>query len=57
MSSPLDICISPMAFSPYECTRDRISPPKNVHKSHIEMTTHTGILSGILSPFLSWIDK
>ena len=20
------------------CTRDRISPPKNVHKSHIEMT-------------------
>ena len=57
MSSPLDICISPMAFSPCECTRDRISPPKNVHKSHIEMTTHTGILSGILSPFLSWIDK
>ena len=34
---PLDICIYPMDFSPYECARGRISPPKNVHKSHIEM--------------------
>ena len=37
-----------MAFSPYECVRGQISPPKNVHMSHIEMTKHTGILSGIL---------
>ena len=25
-------------------TRNRISPPKNVHKSHIEMTKLSGIL-------------
>ena len=31
---PLNICISPMDFSPYECARGRISPPKNVHMSH-----------------------
>ena len=31
------------------CTRDRISPPMNVHKSHIEMK--------ILSLFLSQIEK
>ena len=53
---PLDICISPMNFSPYECARCRITPPKNVHMSH-KMTKHTGILSGILSPFLLRIDK
>ena len=30
-----------MAFSPYECAQGRISPPKNVHMSHIKMTkTH-----------------
>ena len=34
---PLSICISPMAFFPYECARDRTSPLKNVHKSHIKM--------------------
>ena len=39
-----------MVFSPYECAQGRISPPKNMHMSHIEMTKHTGILSGILSP-------
>ena len=49
----LGICISAMAFSPQKCTRGRISPPKNVHMSHIEMTKHIGILS----PFLSRIDK
>ena len=54
---PLGICISPMIFSPYECARGRITPPKSVHMSHIEMTTQTCILSGILSPFLSRIDK
>ena len=26
------------------CTKNRISPPKNVHRSHIEMTKLTGIL-------------
>ena len=57
MSSPLSICISPMAFSPYECEWGRNFPPKNVHMSHIEMTKHTGILFGILSPFFSQIDK
>ena len=35
------------------CMRNRISPPKDVHKSHIEMTKH----SSILSPFLSGINK
>ena len=54
---PLGICISSIAFSPYECAQGRISPPKNVHMSHIEMTKHIGIFSGILSPFLSRIDK
>ena len=29
-----------MAFSPYECARDRISPLENVHMSNIEMTTN-----------------
>ena len=46
-----------MAFSPYEYARGRISPPKNVHMCHIEMMKHIGLLSGILSPFLSRIDK
>ena len=54
---PLGICISPKAFSPYECARGRIPHPKNVHMSHIEMTIHTSILSNILSLFLSRIDK
>ena len=54
---PLGICISPKAFSPYECAWGRIFPPKNVHMSHIEMTILTGILSGVPSPFLSRIDK
>ena len=36
-----------MAFSLYECARDRIYPPKDMHMSHIERTIHTGILSGI----------
>ena len=26
------------------CTRNKISPPKNVHKSHIKMTKLSGIL-------------
>ena len=43
---PLDICISPMNFSLYECARGRLSPPKNVHMSH-----------KIFSFFLSQIDK
>ena len=47
---PLDICISPMNFSPYECAQGRITPPKNVHMSH-KMTKYTDILSGIPSPF------
>ena len=54
---PLGICISPMIFSPYECAQGRITPLKSVHMSHIEMTTQTCILFGILSPFLSRIDK
>ena len=38
--------------------RNRISPPKDVHKSHIEMTkTLWYTLYSILSPFLSGIDK
>ena len=36
------------------CTRNRISPPKDVHKSHnkshIEMTKHSDILSRVYSP-------
>ena len=32
------------------CMRNRISLPKNVHKSHIEMTKHSGILSRVYSP-------
>ena len=40
------------------CTRNRISPLKDVHKSHIEMTKLSGILLRcILSPFLTRIDK
>ena len=54
---PLGICISPMTFSPYECARGRITPPKSVRMSHIEMMIQTCILSGILSLFLSRIDK
>ena len=27
------------------CMRNRISPPKDVHKSHIEMTKHSDIYS------------
>ena len=50
---PLGICISPMAFLPYECAWGRITPSKSVHMSHIEMMIQTCILS----PFLSWIDK
>ena len=49
----LGICISLMAFSPYECARGRITPAESVHMSHIEMTIQTCILS----PFLSRIDK
>ena len=50
---PLGICISLMAFSPYEHARGRITPPKSVRMSHIERTIQTGILS----LFLSRIDK
>ena len=32
------------------CMRNRISPSKDVHKSHIEMTKHFGILSRVYSP-------
>ena len=39
------------------CIRNRISPPKDVHKSHIKMTKYFGILSRVYSPFLSGIDK
>ena len=53
MFSPLGICISPVAFSPYECAQGRFSHPKNVHMSHIEMTIHTSILSSILSLFVT----
>ena len=53
MSSPLSICISPMAFSPYKYAQVKISLPKNMHMSRMEMTIHFGILS----PFLSRIDK
>ena len=42
-----------MAFSPYECAQGRISHPKNVHMSHIEMTIYTSILSSILSLFVT----
>ena len=49
----LGICISPMAFSSYECAWGRITSLKSVHMSHIEMTIQTCILS----PFLSRIDK
>ena len=33
-----------MAFSPYECARGRISPPKNVHESYRNDETHRYIL-------------
>ena len=34
------------------CMRNRISPLKDVHKSHIEMTKHSGILFRVyFSPF------
>ena len=40
------------------CMRNRISPPKDVHKSHIKMTkTLQYTLKSILFPFLSGIDK
>ena len=32
------------------CMRNRISPPKDVHKSHKVMTKHSGILSRVYSP-------
>ena len=32
------------------CTRNRISPPKDVHKSHIEMAKLSGTLSRVYSP-------
>ena len=32
------------------CMRNRISLPKDVHKSHIKMTNHSGILSRVYSP-------
>ena len=35
---PIGICIFPMAFFSYKCARGKISPPKNVHMSHIKMT-------------------
>ena len=53
MSSPLGICISPIAFSPYECARDIISSSKNVHMSHIEMTIHSSILSSTFPLFVT----
>ena len=31
------------------CMRNRIPPPKDVHKSHIEMTKHFGILCRVYS--------
>ena len=37
-----------MTFSPYECARGRITPPKSVHMSHIEMMIQTCKLSGIV---------
>ena len=49
---PLSICISPMAFSPYECAWGRISHPKNVHMSHIEMMIHSSILSSTFPLFV-----
>ena len=33
-----------MTFSPYECARGRITPPKSVHMSHIEIMIQTCIL-------------
>ena len=33
------------------CMRNRISPLKNVYKSHIEMTKHSGILSRVCPLF------
>jgi len=44
---PLGIYIFPKNFSLYESARDRISPPENVYKSHIEMTIFSDILSNI----------
>ena len=32
------------------CMRNRISPPKDMHKSHIKMTKHSDILSRVYSP-------
>ena len=32
------------------CMRNRTSPPKDMHKSHKEMTKHFGILSRVYSP-------
>ena len=46
-----------MTFSPYECAQGRITLPKSVHMNNIEMTIQTCILSSILSPFLSQIEK
>ena len=41
-----------------KCTRNKISPPKDMHKSHIEMTKLSSILlQNMLSPFLTRIDK
>ena len=54
---PLNICIFPITFSPYECAQGRISLPKNVHMSHLEMTKHTNILSPILSRIDKWIKR
>ena len=42
---------------PYECAQGRITLPKSVHMNNIEMTIQTCILSSILSPFLSQIEK
>ena len=52
MSSPLWYMHLPYGISPplQMCMRNRISPPKDMHKSHIEMTKHSDILSRVNSP-------
>ena len=52
MSSPLWYMHLPYEITlPLQmCMRNRFSPPKDVQKSHIEMTKHSGILSRVYSP-------
>ena len=45
MHLPYGISLSLQMFM-----RNKISPPKDVHKSHIEMTKYSGILSRVYSP-------